>query len=115
LDKDNQLESVHLQDNLIENIDFINSLNPETIKNLVLSKNKIGLVDISVFQSLKNLEYLGISNASSIDNEEVSNKFFGSLSSLLCLKKLRYLEVSKDDFDVSQIESFENLELLEDC
>ncbi|WNE41653.1 MAG: hypothetical protein AM1032_000393 [Mycoplasmataceae bacterium] len=104
-----ELRDVYLANNLLTKFNF-NTLNRNSLLELCLHNNDLRDTDISEFSVFINLELLSIGNS----NEEkiklrIYNRFYGSLSSIKCLSKLKDLSIIntevEEDFDLKSLYS----------
>jgi len=94
-----ELKEINCNDNYLASFNY-SVLNPNTLAYLNISDNNLSEQDLSIFSKFTNLEILLIGG----DNKEhyqqnVYNKFFGSLELLKKLTKLRSFHISNTDID----------------
>jgi len=95
----NKLKEVDCNDNYLENFDY-STLNPKKLTLLNVTANNLSAQDLSVFSRFVNLESLWIGNDNEKHQQEnIYNKFYGSLEPLKNLTKLRNLHISNTDID----------------
>ena len=91
---------INISDNLLTNLDFLSTLDPKKITELIISDNNISDRDISIFSHFTNLEELHIGNVNlERIRSKIYNRFYGSLDSFKDLKKLKTIEISDVDID----------------
>jgi Leucine-rich repeat (LRR) protein len=105
----NQLETIYANNNSLTFFDYAH-LNPQTLTELDISNNNLSETDITVFSSLINLVNLRIGSKDESVLNGQRNKFYGSLSSLQNLTKLKSLGISNTDIDSGLEYLSENLE-----
>jgi len=109
-----QLEVIELNDNYLNNFNC-STLNPEKLTYLNLSANNLPKQNLSVFSRFTNLESLWIGN----DNKKhlqqnIYNKFIGSLDYLSGMKQLRQLHIDNTDLNEVNIDKLpQNLERID--
>jgi len=94
------LEKIWLQNCQITSIDFLNTLpNPEKLKELRVSDNKIQSTDIAFFSYFKNLRTLKLGTTrNNLENKKL-NQFYGSFKSWKDLGKLEDICIEATDVD----------------
>jgi serine/threonine protein kinase len=96
----NKLKSLGCGNNLLTNLDFLTTFNPETLTHLEILDNNISPTNISVFSKFANLKKLLIGN---IDKKRIDqgiyNRFYGSLEFLKGLTKLESLNIANTDIN----------------
>ncbi|WNE40670.1 MAG: hypothetical protein mread185_000127 [Mycoplasmataceae bacterium] len=94
------LTNFDFSDNYLEDLEFLSSLNPDKLTNLIINNNNLVKQDISIFNRFVNLDTLRIDNTDKEKFETgIHNRFFGSLRSLKDLTKLRVLGIANNEID----------------
>ncbi|RIA83264.1 hypothetical protein C1645_743200 [Glomus cerebriforme] len=100
--------------NLLTDLDFLKNLNSKKLSILSVHSNDLGKreeLDLKCFSEFENLESLFIDNVSENKiNQNIYNRFHGSLKPLQGLVKLKELSISNTDVDseLDELESFLN-------
>jgi Leucine-rich repeat (LRR) protein len=106
-----KLATIYCSNNYLNNLDFLNNLNPEKLTILDIKSNNLSERNVSIFDNFTKLKQLliGNDNKEKIEKNEY-NRFVGSLNSLKRLNELGILDISNTDISEGSIESLsENL------
>lgn len=94
------LTKLYCANNQLTELNFLSSLNPKKLQHLNISNNNFSPSDLSTFSSFTSLEILKIGNDNTKKIEQnIYNRFHGSLESLKNLTKLRELHISNIDLN----------------
>jgi hypothetical protein len=106
------LTNLYCKNNNLINLNF-SVLNPEKLTNLSIRNNNFLESDLSIFSSFVNLETLYIGNDYQEKIEQnIYNRFAGSLDFLKSLGKLKSLHISNTDIDSGLEHLHENTEII---
>ncbi|MCE8159247.1 MAG: protein kinase [Candidatus Moeniiplasma glomeromycotorum] len=104
----NLLEVFSCSDNYLNHLDY-SSLNPNKLFWLNITDNNLSEQDLSVFSEFIKLKSLWIGgNSKERFNQNIYNKFYGSLGSLQNLSELESLYISNTDIDNGDLEYLPN-------
>jgi hypothetical protein len=86
--------------NLLTDTEFLTNLNPKKLTHLSIHSNNFSEQDLSFLTKFTNLEQLFIDNheQKKLEND-IYNRFTGSLQPLQNLEKLKYLNIANTDID----------------
>lgn len=99
LNKSANLIRLDCRNNQLVNFDFT-SLNPKKLISVFLTNNNLHPQDLSCFQTFVNLESLDIGNNDEKQlNQNIYNRFYGSLEYLKDLNKLQWLNIANTDIN----------------
>jgi len=99
LSKNKELKLINCSNNLLTDIDFSHQ-DPKKVQKISIKNNNLSLRDLSCFASFVNLEklLLGTDDEEKIE-QNIYNRFHGSLEHLMNLRKLEELDINGTDID----------------
>ena len=95
-----EINELNIANNLLTNTSFLSSLNPEKLTHLSIHSNNFAEQDLSFLSKFVKLEKLFVDNHSKEKLEQnIYNRFCGSLQPLQNLRELKWINIANTDID----------------